>query len=156
MWVGAVTKLEIEARKEMAKRTAEALRGAVREGVLPGGGVSLLACRPALQQRLDQSADSDERAAYRILLKAMEAPIRAILTNAGYDASEVMAEIRLAGQGHGFDVLSRQVVDMAEAGIWDAAAVLKAAVRGAVAGAALALTTDVLIHHKEPPQSVEP
>lgn len=53
-------------------------------------GVSLLACRPALCQRLDHGTDSDERAAYRILLKAMETPIRTLLTNAGYDASEVM------------------------------------------------------------------
>jgi chaperonin GroEL len=156
LWIGGATKVEIEARKELAKRTADALRGAVREGVVPGGGVPLLACRPALQQRLDQSTNSDERAAYRILIKAMEAPIRTLLTNAGYDASEVMAEIRLAGAGHGFDLRSRKIVDVAEAGIWDASAVLKAAVRGAVAGAALALTTDVLIHHKEPAQAVEP
>ena len=156
LWVGGATELEIEARKELAERTANALRGAVREGVVPGGGVSLLACRPALQRRLDQSTDSDERAAYRVLIKAMEAPIRAILTNAGYDASEIMAEVKLAGAGHGFDVRSRQVTDMAQVGIWDAAAVLKAAVHGAVAGAALALTTDVLVHHKEPKQTMQP
>jgi chaperonin GroEL len=156
LWVGGTTEMEIRARRELAERTADALRGAVREGMLPGGGVSLLACHPSLQERLDCSVDADERAAYRILIKAMEAPIRAILTNAGYDASEVMAEIRLAGSGHGFDVRSRQVVDMAQVGIWDAAAVLKTAVHSAVSGAALALTTDVLVHHKQPSQSTEP
>jgi chaperonin GroEL len=91
-----------------------------------------------------------------MLIKAMEAPTRAILTNAGYDASEVMAEIRLADEGYGFDVRSGQIVDMAEAGIWDAAAVLKTAVHSAIASAALALTTDVLVHHKEPKQSMQP
>jgi len=156
LWVGGATETEIGARKELAKRTADALRGAVREGVVPGGGVSLLACRPALQQRLDQSTNSDERAAYRILIKAVEAPIRTILANAGYDPSEVMAEIRRADRGHGFDVRSGQIVDMAQAGIWDAAAVLRAAVHGAVASAALALTTEVLIHHKEPKQEMQP
>ncbi|UCC62324.1 MAG: chaperonin GroEL [Anaerolineae bacterium] len=156
LWVGGATETEIGARKELAKRTADALRGAVREGVVPGGGVSLLACRPALQQRLDQSTSPDERAAYRILIKAVEAPIRTILANAGYDASEVMAEIRLADRGHGFDVRSGRIVDMAQAGIWDAAAVLRAAVHGAVASAALALTTEVLIHHKEPKQEMQP
>ncbi len=156
LWVGGTTEAEIKARRELAERTADALRGVVREGMLPGSGVSLLTCHQPLWERLDCSADADERAAYRILIKAMEAPIRAILTNAGYDASEVMAEIRLAGNGHGFDVRSRRVVDMAQAGIWDAAAVLKTAVHSAVSGAALALTTDVLVHRKQPPQSTEP
>lgn len=156
LWVGGATKLEIEAHKELAQRTADALRGAVREGVVPGGGVSLLACRPALRQRLDQSTDADERAAYRILVKAMEAPIRTILTNAGYDASEVMAEIRLGGAGQGFDVRCGQIVDMTQAGIWDAVAVLKTAVHSAIASAALALTTDVLVHHRTPPQVMQP
>jgi chaperonin GroEL len=156
LWIGGATETEIKARRELAERTADALRGVVREGMLPGGGVSLLACHQPLRHRLEYNADADRRAAYQILIKAMEAPIRAILSNAGYDASEVMAEIRQAGNGHGFDVRSRQVVDMAQAGIWDAAAVLKTAVHSAVSGAALALTTDVLVHHKKPQQVTEP
>lgn len=156
LWVGAATEMEVERRKALAERTAGALRGAVREGVVPGGGVALLACRPALQRRLDSSTDPDQRAAYRILLKAMETPIRTLLTNAGRDASEVMAEIRLAGQDRGFDVRSGQVVDVSAVGIWDAAAASKAAVRQAVTGAALALTTDVLVHHREPQEALEP
>jgi chaperonin GroEL len=155
LWVGGTTELEIDARKELAKRAADALRGAIIEGVLPGGGVSLLACRPALQRMLDQSTDSDERAAYRILIRALEEPIRTILTNAGYDASEVMAEIKRAGAGYGFDVRSGEITDMAQAGIFDAANVQREAVHSAVAGAALALTIDVLIHRKEPPQAME-
>ena len=114
------------------------------------------ACRSMLQQKLDQSTTTDERVAYHILLTALEAPIRAIVSNAGYEASEVMAEINRAGAGYGFDVRSGQVTEMAQAGIWDAAAVVKAAVRGAISSAALALTTDVLVHHKTPKQSVQP
>jgi len=154
LWVGGTTELEIEARKELAERTANVLRGAIMEGVVPGGGVSLLACRPALQRMVDQSTDPDERAAYRILIKALEEPIRTILTNAGHNASEVMAEIKRAGAGYGFDVRSRQVVDMVQAGIFDAASVQKAAVHSAIAGAALALTVDVLIHHKKPEEVI--
>lgn len=156
LWVGATTEVQIDARKELAKRTAEAMRGAIREGIVLGGGASLLACRPALQAIADQSDDPDKRAAYRILVKAMEAPIRTIISNAGYDASEVMAEVRLAGPNHGFDVRAGQVVDVTQAGILDAVSTLKAAVHGAVASAALALTVDVLIHRKEPPQSMQP
>jgi chaperonin GroEL len=155
LWVGGATELEIKARKERAQRTADALRGAIADGVLPGGGAPLLACRPALQDRLDQSTDSDERAAYRILIKALETPIRTIVANAGYDASEVMAEIKQAGTGYGFDVRTGQVVDMAQAGIFDSASVLQEIIHTAVAGAALALTVDVLVHRKEPPQAMQ-
>ena len=154
LWVGGATELEINVRKEQAQRASDALRGAITDGVFPGGGVSLLACRPALQEMLDQSTDPDERAAYRILIKALEEPIRTILTNAGYDASEVMAEIKRADAGYGFDVRSGQIVDMAKVGIFDAASVQKAAVHSAVASAALALTIDVLIHRKTPRESL--
>jgi len=151
LWVGGATELEITARQELAERTAKAMRGAIIEGVLAGGGMSLLACRPALQRMLDQSTDPDERAAYRILIKAMAEPIRTIIANAGYDASEVMTEIKLAGSGHGFDVTSGQVVDMAQAGIYDATTVQKSAVYAAIAGAAQALTIDVLVHRRVQP-----
>jgi len=151
LWIGGVTELEIEERQEVAKRTAAAMRGAIMEGVLPGGGVALLTCQPALQARLDQSQDPDARAAYRILLEAMEAPMRAIAANAGFDASHAMAHVKLAGPGHGFDVTSGQVVDMDQAGIFDASGVLKAAVYAAIASAGLALSIDVIVHRKEQP-----
>lgn len=156
LWVGGATEPEIAARKERAERTAEALRGAMMEGVLPGGGVALLACHPALQRMLDRATDPDERTAYRILIKALEEPTRTILANAGYDASEIMAEIRQAGPGYGFDVRCGQVVDMAQSGIFDVAAAQKEAVRAAVASAALALTIDVLVHRQRRLQATTP
>jgi chaperonin GroEL len=116
------------------------------EGVVPGGGLALLSCRQALQQQLEKAADTDERAAYRILLTALEAPLRTLVSNAGYDSSEVLAQINLAGPGYGFDVVSGQVVDMIRAGIWDAAVVQKSAAYAAIASGALALTIDVLVH----------
>jgi chaperonin GroEL len=156
LWIGGATEIEIKARKELAERTAQALRGAVLDGILPGGGAALLACRPLLQERLDQSANADERAAYHILLRAVEEPARTLATNAGFDAGEIMARIQRAGPGYSFDLNSRQVVDMAQAGIFDVATAQKEAVRAAIATAALALTIDVLVHHKKPAQSLEP
>ena len=156
LWVGAFTEIDIKARKELAERTAEAMRGVVRDGVIPGGGVALLACRPALQRMLDDSTDADERAAYRILIRAMEEPMRTIAANAGYDPSDVMAEVRHAGPGYGFDARTGQIVDMAQAGVYDAVAVQKAALRGAIETAAMALTIDVLIHRKKPAESMKP
>ena len=160
LWVGGATELEITTRQELAERTAAAMRGAMMEGVLPGGGVALLACCPVLQQMLDQSTETDERAAYRILIKTMEEPTRTIVANAGYDAYEVMAQIKLAGPfdgaqdrpGYGFDVTSGQIVDMMQAGIWDAAIVQKSAVYAAISSAAQALTIDVLVHRQEQPE----
>ena len=149
--VGGITESAILARRELAERTAEAMRGAMVEGVLPGGGVALLACRPALQERLERSVDADERAAYHILLRAVEAPLRTLAANAGYDPSVTMARIAQAPAGYGLDARSGQVVDMAEAGIYDPAAAQKTAFQAAVNGAVLALTTDVVIHHLRPP-----
>jgi chaperonin GroEL len=149
--VGGATNSEIRARMESAERTADAIRGAIIDGVLPGAGVALLACRPVLQQKLAQAADSDERAAYHILIEALAEPCRAIAANAGYEPSEVMAKIVQAGPGYyGFDVLNGCVVDVVETGILDSATAQKIAVQSAIASAALALTTDVLVHHKKP------
>jgi len=162
--VGGATETEIAVRQKLAEHTADALRGVVREGLLPGGGAALLACRPAMQRLLDGTIDEDERAAYRILSRALEEPLRTIVTNAGYDAADVMAEIRQVGASgspnpsafYGFDVISGQVVDMVRAGILDVASVQKAAVRSAIASAALALTIDVLVHHKKPKLDLTP
>ena len=158
LFIGGLAEVEIERRKAVAERTAEALRGAIRAGVVPGGGVAYLDCRAVLREKLAQTpADqTDERTAYRILIKALEAPARAIIQNAGYNPDEMLAEIRLAGPGHGFDVRAEQVVNMAQAGIFDAAHTLQAALYSAVSSAALALTVDVLVHHKKPQQSTEP
>jgi chaperonin GroEL len=153
LWVGALSPLAIDLRKEQARRTAEALRGALRDGVVSGGGVALLDCIPALEERCIAAADAEECAAYQILRQALEAPIRALLHNAGFDPSETLADVRRAGPRHGFDVVRRQVVDVAQAGILDSAAVVRAAVGGAIHSAALALTIDVLVHRANPPDS---
>jgi len=154
--VGAVSDVALKTRKNLAERTAEALRGAVRDGILPGGGVALLACRPALRRQLAEADGVDERAAYRILLKAVEVPIRSLLANSGLDAGRVMAEIELAGPAYGCDLRTGQIVNMAEMGISDPAGVTMAVVRGAVASAALALTVDVLVHCKVAKKALTP
>jgi len=156
LWVGGISAVDIKARTEMAERTAEALRGAITKGVLPGGGAALLACRSKLQKMADQAEEPDERTPYRILSRALEEPTRTILHNAGYRPSEYMGKINQARPGFGFDVRSGKIVDMAEAGVIDSAGVLSHAVHAAVSSAALALTIDVLVHKKRPEMSLEP
>ncbi len=148
LWVGGSTPTAVEARKELAEHTAEAMRGALRDGVVAGGCVALLACRPILQQRALQAVDVDQRAAYSILARALGEPARVILENAGLDSHEILAQMRQAGPGYGYDIGRGELVDMVEAGICDSAAVIREAVFSAVHGAALALTTDVLVHRR--------
>lgn len=155
LWVGDISPTAIEARKEQAIRVAEAMRGAMREGVVPGGGAALLACRQVIRALLEQATDPDEIAVYRILINALEAPARAIWQNAGFNDVEIMVDLRGAGPNWGFDVVRREAADMTAAGIWDAASVVKAAVHSAIAGAGLALTTDVVIHRKRAPESLD-
>ncbi len=124
------------------------------QGTLPGGGAALLACRSALQQMAECAETPDERMAYRILSRGLEEPTRAIVENAGYEAAPIIAQITQPGTG--FDVRNGQFVDMASAGIIDSAGVVMAAVHEAIASAALALTIEVLVHHRNPANVVNP
>lgn len=152
--VGGSTEPEITQREELAKRTVEQLRIALRQGVLPGGGLALLRCRPAVRRLLNASADADERAAYSMLLDALEEPFRTIVSNAGLDAGTMLSEIDHDAAGRGLDIRSGELADMAAAGILDSAGALKAAVRGAVTAAATTLTVDILVHKRKPEAKV--
>jgi chaperonin GroEL len=146
LWIGAATEAEMEPRKALATRTTESLRAAIIEGALPGGGAAFLACRPALRTCAAAATTVDERAAYRIMEAALEAPARAIITNAGGDVAAALSAIAAAPPGCGYDVMTGRVVDMAEAGLMDVAAVTRFALTSAVSAASMALTTEALVH----------
>jgi len=168
--VGGYSESEQKHRRELAERASLSLRSALKDGVLPGGGAAFLALRGMLDEektdgriRTYQRSNSDtsmpnlhrkaetleQRAARRMLAKALEAPARAIASNAGFRFSDPPA-------GMALDALSGQVCHMLQAGIMDAAGVLKSALAAAVHGAALALTVDVLVYHANPRVSTEP
>ena len=153
--IGDAVPTRMDSRIAIAKETAKSLRRALRDGILPGGGVALLACRDALESAPYPTSDSDARAAKRILLQALKQPIRTICHNAGFDSAK-LAEVHGNPGGYGIDVRSGAIVDVLEAGIVDVASVLESALRGAVTSAALALTIDVLLHHETPEQSYAP
>ncbi len=154
--VGGITETEIETRKELAQRTADALRGVIKGGVLPGGGSALLACRPAIQDLLAKSTNADERAAHRILLAALEAPFRTLIENSGYSSGAILSRLEGKAPSFGFDIQTGEVVDMLEAGVLDVATVQKEAVHSAIRSAGLALTIDVIVHRKKPPVVTDP
>jgi chaperonin GroEL len=161
LFVGGFSPTHVEERVELAKRTADAMRGAMREGVVLGGGVSLLNCRAVLNECLkkgmqeDGGLSDDARAAYTMLAKALEVPFRTLLENAGFWPGSLLAEVERSGPDFGFDVLERKVVNLRETGLFDAAPVVKGAVRSAIAGAALALTTEAIVHRKNPPDVMQ-
>ena len=153
--IGVTTPAEMDARIGTAKDTAKSIRRAIRDGIVPGGGIALLHCQTALSCALTQTTNTDERAAYQILIDALEEPARSICDNAGYDSS-MFAEIQLAGPGQGLDARTGEIADMLDAGIFDVASVVKSAIRSAVTSAGLALTIDVLVHHKTPQTTYTP
>lgn len=155
VYVGGIAEDEIRGRKDSAERTLRALRRAADLGVIPGGGVALLNCRDPLLMEADEQAEMEERCARLILAAAAEAPIRQLLGNAGHDPGEVLARLRHC-EADGFDALRGEIVDVAEAGILDVAQVQVEALRRAVSSAALALTIDALVLHREPETMTDP
>ncbi|MBL8160531.1 MAG: hypothetical protein JNJ61_00990 [Anaerolineae bacterium] len=153
--VGGVGQSDIDERKAKLKEIVSALRSSLEQGIIPGGGIALLNCQSALRKHLD-SDDTDERAAYRMLARALEMPLRHILSNAGYEAGEVLARIQNEPGGYGFDVTAGQIRPMLAAGVVDSAGVVAAALERAVRTAALALTVDVLVHRRTPEFAANP
>jgi chaperonin GroEL (HSP60 family) len=103
-----------------------------------------------------QAQHADERAAYHILLQAIEVPMRTLLSNAGYAPEDVLAQIVPHGLDYGFDVTRGQVVEVKHSGIVDLSSAVKAAVSKAIHGTVLALTIDVLVHPSNPSVEIKP
>ena len=151
--VGAATETEMKESKlrmkEKKLRIEDALaatKAAVEEGSVAGGGVALLQTIPAVQKLLESTEDADLKTGIRIVLKAIEAPVRQIAKNAGLEGSVIVNEILNANKsGYGFDFASEKYVDMFEAGILDPAKVTRSALQNAASVAAMVLTTESLV-----------
>ena len=148
---------EMRYQTELITRTIAAMRSALLQGTLPGGGTALLRCVEQLREIYDASDDLHEQAACRILMKAAEAPCRMLLTNAGHEAPGLVVNDIMSGvNGAGYDLRSGQIVDMNQVGVVDSAAAQIAAVRNGIGGAALALTVDTIVHRVNPPLAIDP
>jgi chaperonin GroEL len=152
--VGAPTESERVELRTRVEAAVTATQAALRDGAVPGGGGALLACIPALE-RLASELHGDEALGVRLLARALPAPMRTIAANAGIDASALFHN-QPDGPGWTFDVLRRQWVDAAAGGILDPLPVVRAALEGSVSTAVMALTTDVLIRHKQPVSAKTP
>jgi chaperonin GroEL len=151
--IGAPTELERDEKKLQAEDAVAATRLALEGGIVPGGGVALLACIPAVRRL---QLDGDERMGVEILAQALEAPTRQILHNGGFVPNPLIAELRQRPAGWGFDVINGEMVDMWEAGIVDPLKVVHTALDTAVSTAMMALTTEALVRKAKPQESLSP
>jgi chaperonin GroEL len=142
--------------KEKKLRIEDALsatRAAVEEGIIAGGGTAFINVLPMVSALLSETS-GDTRTGVRIVLKALEEPIRQIAANAGLDGSVICEKVKNSEHGFGFDVMGEAYVDMMEAGIVDPAKVTRSALQNASSIAAILLTTEAVvadIPEKEPP-----
>jgi chaperonin GroEL len=154
--VGAATETELKEKKHRVEDALSATRAAVEEGIVPGGGVTLI---NAVQVLDGIEAEGDIRTGVNILRRALEEPLRGIAANAGKDGSVIIETVRREQTAQknpniGYDVISEQYVDMVKAGITDPAKVTRSAVENATSIAGMILTTDAIISEK--PQEAAP
>jgi chaperonin GroEL len=155
--VGAATETEMKEKKARVEDALHAMRAAVEEGVLPGGGVALLRAR---QQILGlRGENSDQDAGIKIVLRALEEPLRQIVANAGADPSVVLNRVVEGTGNFGFNALTNEYGDMVQMGVLDPCKVTRTALQNAASIAGLALTTECMIaqwpEEKSPKESRE-
>ncbi|CAB3780844.1 60 kDa chaperonin [Paraburkholderia ultramafica] len=141
--VGAATEVEMKEKKARVEDALHATRAAVEEGIVAGGGVALIRARTAIAGLKGANADQD--AGIKIVLRAMEEPLRQIVTNGGEEASVVVAAVA-AGQGNfGYNAATGEYVDLVDAGVVDPTKVTRTALQNAASVAGLLLTTDAAV-----------
>jgi chaperonin GroEL len=153
--VGAATEVEMKEKKHRVEDALSATRAAVEEGIVPGGGVTLLNVTSVLDDIKVESAD--EQTGVNIVRRALQEPLRGIVRNAGLDGSVVAEEVRRRQAAEnsnriGYDVMTDQYVDMVKAGIIDPAKVTRGALNNAASIAAMILTTEALITDAPEPE----
>jgi chaperonin GroEL len=146
--VGAATETELKEKKHRVEDALSAIRAALEEGIVPGGGVAFLRAQEAVGEMLG-TLDGDEKTGATIVHRALEEPIRQIAANAGADGSIVVSRVRDQGGNVGFNALSGEYEDLISAGVTDPTMVSRSALQNAASIGSLILTTEVVV--AEPP-----
>jgi chaperonin GroEL len=150
--VGAATEVELKEKKHRIEDAISATRAAVEEGIIAGGGATLVHATALLGDGLGQSGD--EATGVSVVRRALDEPLRRIAQNAGLEGSVVVAKVRELGPGHGFDAATFEYCDLASHGVVDPVKVTKAALRNAASIAGMVLTTEIAVVDK--PERQEP
>ncbi|KWI08291.1 chaperonin GroEL [Burkholderia ubonensis] len=149
--VGGATEIEVKEKKDRVDDALHATRAAVEEGIVPGGGVALIRVKQAIRELT--GANADQHAGIKIVLRALEEPLRQIVTNAGEEASVVVAKVAEGSGNFGYNAQTGEYGDLVESGVLDPTKVTRTALQNAASVAGLLLTTDATVHEapKEAP-----
>jgi chaperonin GroEL len=145
--VGAATETEMKEKKARVEDALHAVRAAVEEGIVPGGGVALVRCIDSLDKVRSQ-VKGDQKTGVDIVRRALEAPMRQIATNAGEEGSLVVQKVREGKGAYGYNARTETYEDMVKAGVTDPTKVVRAAIENASSISGLMLTTEALITEK--------
>ncbi len=146
--VGAATETEMKEKKHRVEDALQATRAALEEGIVPGGGVALLQASSAVtvsENGASADGSDDERTGARIVLRALEEPLRQLAENAGLEGSVVVNDVRKAKKGHGLNASTNEIVDLVAAGVIDPAMVTRSALQNAASIAKNILTTEAIV-----------
>jgi chaperonin GroEL len=141
--VGAATETEMKEKKHRVEDALQATRAALEEGIVPGGGVALLQAFSAV--KVDEIEEDDEKTGARIVLRALEEPLRQLAENAGLEGSVVVNDVRKAKKGQGLNAATNEIVDLVAAGVIDPAMVTRSALQNAASIAKNILTTEAIV-----------
>ncbi len=148
--VGAATEIEMKEQKLRIEDALASTKAAIEEGYVAGGGTALLNAIPSVKALLETEMDADEKTGVKIILNALEAPVRQIAYNAGLEGSVIVDKIVSSGKANfGFDAYNEVYTDMLEAGIVDPAKVTRTALENAASVASMILTTESLVADKK-------
>ena len=151
--VGAATEVEMKEKKLRIEDALNATKAAVEEGIVTGGGIAFLSAIRDVEALLP-SVDGDEKTGVKIVLKALEEPVRQIASNAGFEGAVVINKIKTSRKpGFGFDAYTETYVDMFEAGIIDPTKVSRSALQNAASVASTVLTTEAVVADKPDPKA---
>ena len=150
--VGGATEIEVKEKKDRVDDALHATRAAVEEGIVPGGGVALIRVKQAISGLKGANADQD--AGVKIVLRALEEPLRQIVTNAGEEASVVVARVAEGTGNFGYNAQTGEYGDLVESGVLDPTKVTRTALQNAASIAGLLLTTDATV--TEAPKNTAP
>jgi len=148
--VGAATETEMKEKKHRVEDALQATRAALEEGIVPGGGVALLQASASVSANgasngASPDGSDDERTGARIVLRALEEPLRQLAENAGLEGSVVVNDVRKAKKGHGLNAATNEIVDLVAEGIIDPAMVTRSALQNAASIAKNILTTEAIV-----------
>ena len=153
--VGAATEAEMKEKKLRIEDALNATKAAVEEGIVAGGGTAYLNAIPAVEKLL-KTVEGDEKTGVRIVLKGLEAPVRQIAANAGFDGAVIVDKIMSSKKvGYGFDAYNEKYVDMLACGIVDPKKVTRSALQNAASIASVILTTESVVADIKEPEAAQ-